>query len=80
MRESQEGERVVGERHGDGGNRAGRDDEHQRPAVQKCRQRTECLAQVDIPAAGAGPPLAQLAPAKRADQCDDSADHPGQQY
>ena len=79
MWQVQERERVVCERHGDRGDRARRDDEHQRPAVQKCRQRTKGLSQVDVAATRAGAPLSQLAPTKRANERDSAAEHPRKQ-
>ena len=80
MRQPHQRQRVVGECHRHGGDRARRDDQHQRPAVQKGRQRAEGLTQVDVPAARARTPLPQLTPAKRADQGDTATDDPREQY
>ncbi len=80
VRQVKQRKRIVGECHRHRGDGARRDDEHQRPAVQKCRQRAEGLAQIDVAAAGTGTPLAQLAPAKRADQRNYATDHPRQQH
>ena len=77
MREPGERERVVGEGDGHGGDGAGGDDEEQRPAVQERGQRSPGLAQVDVAAAGARAPLAELAVAEGADEGDRAAEHPG---
>ena len=61
---------------GDGGDRAGLDDEEQRPAVQKAPQRRERLAQVDVLAAGARHHRRQLAVRQRADDRQHAGDDP----
>ena len=74
--QARERERVVreGDRHRRDGARG--DHEQQRPAVEERRQRSPGLPQVDVAAAGARPPVAQLAVAERADQRDHPAHHP----
>ena len=80
VRQPQQRQRVVGERHRHGGNGAGRNDEDESPAVQKSGQRPERLTEVHVPPTRARAALAELPEAERADQRHDAADHPGQQH
>ena len=80
MRQPQQGERVIRERDGDGGDCAGRNDEHQRPTVQERGERSPRLAQIHVAAARAGSTLPQLAETECPDQRDAAADDPRQQH